>query len=378
MLSLYVHIPFCERKCAYCDFYSVEQKAMIPRFLQALSLEIEARAPALGGLPVDTIFFGGGTPSLLRVEDLRDVLDHLRRVFVVLPSAEITVEVNPGTMSGAQASAYRLMGVNRLSIGVQSFDPDELHFLGRIHTADEAVECVTAAREAEIQSVSIDLMYALPGQRHERWLQTLERAVGLAPDHISAYSLIVEDGTPLARWVRAGRVVPADPETEAQLYEITMATLRGHGYEQYEVSNYALPGHRSRHNSKYWTHGPYCGFGPSAHSFVNSGSAHRSWNVGALLSYCERLERGELPTAGEETVTRDQLVHERIFLGLRSGGLDLGALRRDLGHSFGPAARSVLRQLESDSMLTVEDEVVCLTEKGYLMCDEIAVRLMVP
>ncbi len=378
MPSLYVHIPFCQRKCIYCDFYSIETVTLMEGFLDALDAEIALASPVGDGETFDTLFFGGGTPSLLAPSELERVMRSLRRAFTLDRDAEITLETNPGTVSLEKLRDYRSLGVNRLSIGIQSFDEKELRFLGRIHDAAEAVRCVELAREAGYANVSVDLIYSLPGQRAGEWERTLSKALELRPDHLSAYSLIVEDDTPLARMVSAKLVSPNPVEAEAALYERTMDVMERSGFEHYEVSNYARPGFRSLHNSAYWSHEGYLGFGPSAHSFwrpVNGDAPLRWANVPALGRYCAELGRGELPVAMREELTRAQLCNERIFLGLRSTGVDLGNLEDEFAL---PADRLALAgDLVEEGAAVLEGGTLRLTARGYMLCDEIAARMMV-
>jgi oxygen-independent coproporphyrinogen-3 oxidase len=377
MPSLYVHIPFCQRKCVYCDFYSVETVGMMDAFLEALRAEIALGARAGEGARFDTLFFGGGTPSLLTPSQLQGVMEALRGAFRLTEDAEVTLETNPGTVSRETLRDYRSLGVNRLSIGIQSFDEAELRFLGRIHDAGQASRCVGLARDAGFLNVSVDLIYSLPAQTVAGWDATLSRAIALGPDHVSAYSLIVEDNTPLARMVAAKIVSPNPVEAEAMLYEHTMSVMERSGFEHYEVSNYARPGFRSLHNTAYWSHAEYLGFGPSAHSFWRTGdeAPPRRWsNVASVRAYCERLRGGEIPVAMREEVTRPQLCNERIFLGLRSAGINLPALEREFGL---PADRRALAcALVEEGAAVLEGGTLRLTSRGFMLCDEIAARLM--
>jgi oxygen-independent coproporphyrinogen-3 oxidase len=287
MPGLYIHIPFCERKCVYCDFYSIEGSSMMGRFLESLSHEINLCAQ-LGrdGLVFDTVYFGGGTPSLLSPSAVGSILDDLHRNFQVAKTTEITLEVNPGTVDSEKLKEFRQIGVNRLSIGIQSFHEHELKFLGRIHSAHEAKACVRSAQEVGYDNVSLDLIYALPGQDLRDCEDNLSTAVSLSPQHISAYSLIVEEGTPLARMVARGEVLPTSEEVETEMYLLTMEYLAARGFEHYEVSNYARRGFHSLHNSLYWNHDSYLGFGPSAHSFWCGEpflESTRWWNVARPL-----------------------------------------------------------------------------------------------
>jgi oxygen-independent coproporphyrinogen-3 oxidase len=380
MASLYVHIPFCERKCVYCDFYSVESSDSLGRFLDALRVEAELYREMAEGSRFETLFLGGGTPSLLSPLQMEGLLGMLRSAFWLAAEPEITVETNPGTVDREKLAAYRSLGVNRLSIGIQSFHDEELQFLGRIHDPGQAARCVEMARETGFGNVSVDLIYSLPGQSAARWESTLRRAVGLGPDHISAYSLIVEEHTPLARSVAAGRVVPNSAEAEAGLYEQAMRLLAAEGFEHYEVSNYARPGFRCAHNLAYWTHVNYLGLGPSAHSFWRAAPgtpARRWWNVANVTAYCERLESSGVPVASEEQLDRPTLLNEAILLGLRAGGIDQGRLRRDLGFELSEGQRRLIASLEEEGLATSTGEVLALTDRGYLLCDEIVRRLFV-
>ena len=379
MSSLYVHIPFCVRKCLYCDFYSIEDRSMMSMFLRALDREMHAYASYSEPSGVETIFVGGGTPSLLAPEHLQGILGTLASQFTLRPDAEITVETNPGTVDAEKLSAYRSLGVNRLSIGVQSFCDRELQFLRRIHTREEALRCFALARQAGFGNISIDLIFSLPGQTLAQWKANLQQAIALAPDHLSVYSLIVEDRTPLARMVSEGRVLPCPTDLEAEFYEFTMSFLADHGFEQYEISNYAKPGYRSRHNASYWSHRNYLGFGPSAHSFwqePGERSGRRWWNLANVHQYCEMLNDHRLPVASEETLGIDELVAERIFLGLRSDGVELERLHADLGFEFLRHQHEIVRELVDRGLAVLENHTLRLTSKGFLLCDEICERLL--
>lgn len=375
--SLYLHIPFCEKKCIYCDFYSIENHSSMNDFLAALHCEIALHAAYGSEETFETIFFGGGTPSLLEPVQLESILDHLHKTFHVTRDAEITVETNPGTVTHEKLASYRNLGVNRLSIGIQSFHEDELKFLGRIHDSLQAVQCVELARQVGFDNLSVDLIFSLPGQTIARWEENLRRALSLEPEHISAYSLIVEDNTPLARMVRSKLVSTNPIETEAELYEITMATMEANGFEHYEVSNYAKPGYRSKHNYNYWCHKKYLGFGPSAHSFWKDGCTNRRWwNIANISTYCERLRENRLPVASSEEITTKELANERIFLGLRSDGLNLDQLKSDFGVELPAHQHGIIQHLVGENIATLENHRLRLTSKGFLLCDEVSEQLM--
>lgn len=379
--GLYVHVPFCERKCIYCDFYSLEDLRRMDLFLDSLLKEI-ALAASLGsaGAQFDTIFFGGGTPSLLSPRQLESIIEALMKTFSVLSTAEITVETNPGTVDREKLRAYRSLGVDRLSIGVQSFHEDELKFLGRTHDAKVAKTCVRRAQEAGFENVSLDLICSLPGQTRERWESNLRQAVALQTKHISTYSLIVEPRTPLFRMVRSGQVTPLPPEQDAELYELTADFLAAHGFEQYEVSNHAKPGYRSRHNSKYWHHEFYLGFGPSAHSFWTGDSKQdvvRWWNVRSLKQYTEQVAKNQRPIDGDETLDEETLLREEILLGLRSDGIDIQSLRRRYHHDLLSVRGEQVREFIREQLMRVDREKLKLTKKGFLVCDAICEALVV-
>jgi oxygen-independent coproporphyrinogen III oxidase len=379
MPSLYLHIPFCEKKCLYCDFYSVESPNSMTDFLSALDREISMGKPLATGVTFETIFFGGGTPSLLEPGQLESILQRLHGTFVVSPDAEVTLETNPGTVDLGKLKAYRSLGVNRLSIGVQSFNDEDLRFLSRIHDRGQAIRCVDLARQAGFANISLDMIYSLPGQGLDRWKENLSQARGLGPEHISAYSLIVEDQTPLARMVASGQITPNPAETEASLYEYTMNFLGESGFEHYEVSNYARPTFRSRHNVAYWSHENYLGFGPSAHSFWSSpgtDSGRRWWNIASIATYVDRIRGGRLPVASEERLNTRDLINERIFLGLRSDGVRLAKLEADFRFEFLRRQRDLMHQMVAEGLAVVTDGTLRLTSRGYLLCDEISERLL--
>ncbi len=379
MTSLYVHVPFCERKCLYCDFYSVTDTERVEEFLAALMREISLQKDHSDGVTFETIFFGGGTPSLLAPVQVERILSHLYAAFRITPDAEVTLEANPGTMTGETLWAFRSLGINRLSIGIQSFHDHELKALGRIHDRAEAFRCIDHARAAGFDNISLDLIYSIPGQTLAEWEDNLRIAVDLAPQHIAAYSLIVEDGTALAYMVQAGEARMNSTDLEAEMYERAMELLGVHGYEHYEVSNYALPGFRCRHNGNYWSHEDYLGFGPSAHSFWKGSdgtSGRRWWNVADLSTYLDRLKGGALPVESEEQIGLCTMLNERIFLGLRSSGVDLEGLRWNFGYDLQALQGATMGWLLDEKMAVLEGDILRLTSKGYLLCDEICGRLL--
>ncbi|MCB2205263.1 radical SAM family heme chaperone HemW [bacterium] len=374
MPGLYIHIPFCDKKCIYCDFYSIESFRQYDDFLSALHREIAMRADVLPeDIVFHSIFFGGGTPSLLSDMQLGGILDALRSRFRFESDAEVTVECNPGTVDVDKLRGYRSAGVNRLSFGVQSFHADDLQFLSRIHDAGEAEAAIHAAHEAGMENVNLDLMFSLPGQTPERWLYNLERARTLGTTHLSCYSLTVEQGTPLARMVRLGTVAMPPEESDAALFDLTMDTLAEWDFQQYEVSNYARPGYTCRHNLTYWRHEDYLGFGPSAHS---TWLGRRWWNLSSVQSYVESLTRGALPEAGGETLDADTLRHEYIYLRLRSEGIHLPSYTRLFGGNLLEERSAYIGTCLKSGLLQRSGDRLHLSRKGILVCDEICAELM--
>jgi oxygen-independent coproporphyrinogen-3 oxidase len=401
-LGLYVHIPFCERKCPYCDFntYAGLHDLYAP-YAQALAHEIARAGDALGHPPARTIFIGGGTPTVLPVPLLAEIMDAIHRAFVVAPEAEITSEANPGTVDRARFSGLRALGINRLSMGAQSFDDEELRFLGRIHSAEDIERAFTAARAAGFDNINLDLIYGLPGQKAKTWTRTLARTLTLAPEHISCYSLTVEVGTPLARWVAAGSVPPPDDDLAADLYEEAQATLAEAGYEHYEISNWArlrnfssppappplpeagrgVPGHippspyRSRHNLIYWRNEPYLGFGPGAHSSLDG---RRWWNIRSPVDYIRRLAAGEGVMEGEETIGDALAMGETMMLGLRllPEGVGTEEFAARHGRSLEEVYATELRELQEWGLLEMLDGRVRLTPRGRLLGNQVFQRFL--
>jgi len=377
MSGIYIHIPFCERKCIYCDFYSVENLNLIDRFTESLLKEIKIfsiEADFFNDSIFDTIYFGGGTPSLLEPAQIEKILNKLSQSFKISSNPEITLETNPGTVDKRKLLEFKNLGVNRISFGVQSFFDDDLKFLGRIHTGEDAFKCVNDSFEVGFENVSIDLIFGLPGQTVEKWLENLKFAVSLNVPHISAYNLIVERGTPLHELVSLGKVEIPEDEIQAQLYERTIDFLENAGYVHYEVSNYAFEGFECQHNLKYWQYENYIGFGPSAHSFwINK----RWWNFANLNKYINALDLGKIPVANFEILDEEKMIEEFIYLGLRSKGINVARFKGKFGFEFVDGdIKDEIEELERAGYITIEDDFIKLTPKGFLLCDEIVLRLI--
>ena len=373
--GLYVHIPFCEHKCSYCDFYSIVLLDAMDRFTDALCREIDIRSECeqLDGI-VDTIFWGGGTPSLLKCEQVERIAAALRSAFPINPDYEWTIEANPGTVTYETLSCYRQLGINRISFGVQSFDDRELAFLERIHTAEQVVEAFELSRRAGFENINLDVIYALPGQELQTYRRTLERVCALKPEHVSAYSLMYERGTTLYNQLQQGKVIPLNDDEEAVLYRETVAFLTMNGYQQYEVSNFSQPQKKCRHNLLYWRRGEYLGFGPSAHSHI----ANVRWsNVRSLARYLDTIEHGELPIASVEHLSQQEQRTEMIFLGLRAEGIDLNVFAREFGIWLGRGAtRTILERWQTSGWARLNDGYLRLTSEGYALCDALTMELL--
>jgi oxygen-independent coproporphyrinogen-3 oxidase len=289
--SIYLHIPFCTHRCAYCDFNTYAgQESAIPAYVAALCREVEyVGEEAPRDVTIHTVFFGGGTPSLLLPQQVRTVLDTIRSTFRVEDDAEVTLETNPGTVSAAALRSLLGAGVNRISLGVQSTNGEELHMLERAHSFRDVLDAVSAVRRAGFVNLNTDLIYGLPEQTMETWQATVRRVLGFHPEHISAYALTLEQGTPFGQWARWGLLPPPDPDLAADMYEWLDEELRLQGYAQYEISNWAQDGRECRHNLQYWRGGPYLGFGAGAHGYTDG---YRYSNVLAIKSYIERLSEG--------------------------------------------------------------------------------------
>ncbi len=376
--ALYLHIPFCEKRCLYCDFYTVVGvDERIPDYIHALQKEIVLRAAEdfWQRQRFETIFFGGGTPSLLSPAQLAEIFDACFASFNFNPAPEITLETNPGTITNEQLAQYRAAGVNRLSFGVQSFDESELQLLDRTHSPEQAQAAILGARYAGFENVSLDLIFALPNQTRKRWQENLKRAVELEPNHISAYNLTIEAGTPLDHAIRKGKLAPLTEEEEREMYEFTINFLAQHGYRHYEISNFARPGSEARHNIKYWDGSAYLGLGAAAHSYDGK---RRFWNAANLRKYLESLASNALAEEGGEELTPRQKKFEFAFLGLRqTRGVDLQEFQRKFRVPFERAFNGVVAEMESEGLLVRENDFLRLSPEGIFLCDEICARLEV-
>ncbi len=365
--GLYVHVPFCQSKCPYCDFYSGTDLSLIPAYLAALAAEARLYQDRFSHF--DSLFLGGGTPSLLASAQLATLMKTLRRQFHFASDCEITLEANPDDVSSDKMRLWQDLGVNRVSLGVQSFQERELRFLGRRHTARQTEQALDLIRAAGCANLGLDLIYGLPGQTAAAWIKTLDKALTFQPEHLSCYQLTVAPNTPLGRKVGRGRVTPLGEEAERAFFLLTSRWLTDRGYRHYEISNFAREERfLCRHNLKYWQHVPYLGLGPGAHSLAGN---RRWWNHRSLVEYGAALDAGAPPVAGDETLTPEQLRLETLYLGFRTReGVELAALRAP------PGWEKALQELEDSGLVRVQEGRARATLEGLVVADRLPLLFM--
>lgn len=375
-LSLYIHVPFCAKKCAYCDFASYPgRETDWRRYFDEIATEIRLWSGEMDfGLlseryRVISMFIGGGTPTLVDAGYIQRVIDACRAIVPFEPDAEITIEGNPGTLTPEKLAAFRRAGVNRLSLGAQSFDDGLLRSLGRIHTAAQIGQAVTMARDAGFDNLNLDLMYALPGQGMNQWKDTLDAAIALGVEHISAYSLIVEPGTPMAARVASGTAIVPEDDAVNAMQRAAIDRLSAAGYRRYEISNYARPGFECRHNLVYWNRGDYLGLGCAAHSLMGGRRFHNPDSLDEYLSGGRRLD--------EVVLTPQDEMEETLMLSTRTErGLDLTAWARAFGTPFARGRERALDRLENGGLIETGDGFLRLTMRGMEVQDAVVLELM--
>jgi oxygen-independent coproporphyrinogen III oxidase len=376
---LYLHIPFCLRKCPYCAFVSQEPSAGdLEGYGAILLAEMDLVAQAFRAeRPLESVYFGGGTPSLLDPHQIARLLEQTGSLFGLGQEAEITLEANPGTVDQERLAAFRAAGVNRLSLGVQSFADPMLATLGRIHNGTEAKQAFQAARAAGFANIGIDLIHALPGQTLALWRNELEQALALAPEHISIYGLTVEEGTPFAgRYSDDSPLLP-DDDLSAIMFEEADDLLTAAGYEHYEIANYALPGHRSDHNSGYWRRDGYLGLGAGAHSFLRQGYGIRFGNPADLDTYAQAIAQGHLPHHDEQTLTLRDAMAEFMFLGLRmADGIGCNGFQQEFGVGLEETFGGEVSKLTTLGLLETADGRVRLTRRGMLLSNRVFAQFL--
>ncbi|MGI6490850.1 MAG: radical SAM family heme chaperone HemW [Pelotomaculum sp.] len=371
-LSLYIHVPFCIRKCRYCDFTSYPYTAdAAQKYLTGLKQEIQLYGSLLHqeDVEISTLFFGGGTPTCLSAAEINEVINWVKAHFSLTEACEITVEANPGTISTAGLASLRRAGVNRLSLGVQSFEDGLLKTLGRIHDAAQAVEAVLMARRAGFHNINIDLIYGIPGQSLAAWQNTLQRVLELAPEHISAYGLQLEEGTPLEQAIKQGAIKACPEDVDLAMYREIIDTLTRSGYSHYEISNFAKPGYECVHNLVYWLNGPYLGLGPAAHSYI---CGERYANENSLADYCQRIGQAKALPAQREALTIEEQMSETVFLGLRlTKGVNLAGFRERFHISLEEAYHSQIKKLTSQGLVMLDGGYLRLTKQGLPVANRV-------
>lgn len=372
MSGIYIHIPFCEKRCNYCDFFFTTNLNLIDNYLSALEKEITLYSPKLSGLNFDSIYFGGGTPSLLTSGKISRIISHVKNNFNISNDPEITLEANPEDLLNKNISEYKAAGINRISLGIQSFNNDELKFLTRNHTGEEAEKVLTDCLNV-FKNVSADIIYSLPGQKFEDVKISLDKVISHKTPHISCYTLTFEEKTILYKHYLDKKISKNNAETESDLYLDLSKYLSDNGYEHYEVSSYALPGAYAKHNSKYWALEDYIGLGPGAHSFING--ARRN-NVKNVSIYCKLLAQGKMPFDESEKEDLPDSKSEFIMLSLRASGLNLEDYKARFHESFEEIHNELIKNLIKNEYALLRNNRLRLTDKGYVIADEITAKFL--
>jgi oxygen-independent coproporphyrinogen-3 oxidase len=371
--ALYIHIPFCDHKCIYCDFYSLINYDNVEEYLSILKLEIAHYAQIYSNERIiDTIFFGGGTPSFMKPSYIQEIIEAVDKNFILNKEVEITLETNPGTVTKEKLIEFKNAGINRISIGVQTFDEEELKFLTRIHDKKTAINTIENSAEVGFENISLDLIFSLPNQSLQTWENNLKIAVDLPIKHISAYSLILERGTILNKMVLDGKVKMATENHDANLYKFTMDFLAGQNFNQYEISNFAKENYECKHNLYYWEYNDYLSFGTAAHSFVNG---TRWWNFSSLKKYIDEIKQKGNAVRGTEKLNNSQMLEEIVMLGLRSKGINLDTIKSINNYWLDKKQKKINILIES-SYIKKENNILKCTPKGYMICDELITELL--
>jgi len=378
-VSLYVHIPFCTQRCSYCDFYFVTTKRGYEEFVDTVCLEINLLARSYPKQSLSTIYFGGGTPSLLTSSLIHRILTHIRHSFHTGHVREITIEANPEDITDSLLQELLNMGVTRISLGVQSFNDDDLKFMNRCHNSGQAIQACSRIQSAGFNSWSLDLIFGIPDASLNRWENNLIKAVNTGVPHLSTYSLTVESFTPLHKQVQKGQVTMSSDTHISDQFQFAMDILKKAGYHHYEISSFAQSGHQSLHNSHYWSHDNYLGVGPSAHSFWWENDKMMRWeNVRNLRIYSDLVYQKKTPITFKETLSLHDLIREKIMLSLRtSQGIDLNDLERKYGYRMIGHQQQQLQLMEANGLIVQSKSFVRLTEKGMHLCDQITQQLWI-
>jgi oxygen-independent coproporphyrinogen-3 oxidase len=370
MSGIYIHVPFCKQACHYCDFHFSTSLRFKNEMLEAMLREIELRADYLGSTQINTIYFGGGTPSILSASEIGLFLNKIYSLFSVEPSAEISLEANPDDLSAEKLQAMKNAGINRLSIGIQSFVDVDLKLMNRAHDSKMAENCLVLARKAGFNNISLDLIYGLPYLTMPQWQANLDKALSFNPEHISAYALTVEPKTALHQMVKKGEIpIPDDALTSAQ-FNLLVETLKENGYRHYEVSNFCKPGFISQHNSGYWRDKRYLGIGPSAHSYNH---VSRQWNIANNIRYIQAIRQDDELSYELEETTNETAFNEYLLTSLRTDwGIDLNYIKSRFGFDFQKKFRPKMVNLMAQDKAVLKENALVLTQKGFLFADQIA------
>ncbi|MCZ6692635.1 MAG: radical SAM family heme chaperone HemW [Bacteroidetes bacterium] len=368
MAGIYIHIPFCRQACYYCDFYFTTQLRHRPELVKALCKELVLQKNYLEGLPIHTIYFGGGTPSVLTRQELKALFETIKACFPVVNNPEITLEANPDDLNEKKLFEMRSQGINRLSIGVQSFHGPTLKYLNRSHNEQQALNSLFEARKQGFQNINLDLIYGIPGHDHIHWRNDLEKTMAFKPSHLSAYCLTIENRTVFGNWYQKGKLIPVDDDFSVRQLEMLQEISGRYGYEQYEISNFALPKYQSQHNSNYWMQVPYLGIGPGAHSYNGK---IRQFNVRNLAKYLGFLEIDRIPCQIEVLQRKDH-INEYIMNSLRTkSGCNLKKLKEEYDFDLINACHPQLDKFKKLSLITYSQQLLRLTDKGKLLADTI-------
>jgi oxygen-independent coproporphyrinogen-3 oxidase len=368
MAGIYIHVPFCKQACHYCDFHFSTSLKLKDDFLKALQREMVLRSSEINE-DINTIYFGGGTPSLLNTNEISSILNSLSRCFHIAETTEITLEANPDDLNQKKLKELFAAGVNRLSVGIQSLNDNSLKWMNRAHDSSEARACLELAQSTGFQNISIDLIYGLPGLSLKEWEDELKEAFSYNIQHVSAYCLTVEPNTALGHWVKKGKEKPVDDEAVNNQFQLLIELAEQHGLEQYEVSNFGKSGFYSQHNTSYWHGIPYLGLGPSAHSYIEG---KRSWNIANNARYIRSIGDGKLPIS-TEVLSKHDLTNEYIMTGLRTKwGIDLERLKNQFGYDIRNDYQGLIKELIEKGLARLDEDQLVLTKSGLFMADGIA------
>ncbi|MFO7819630.1 MAG: radical SAM family heme chaperone HemW [Halanaerobacter sp.] len=368
--GLYIHIPFCAQKCHYCDFNSIAaHDDLINRYLKALKKEIRLVTDKYSSPKLGTIYIGGGTPTILSGTELSSILEECRQEFELERDLEITVEANPGTLNKKKLRLIKEVGVNRLSLGVQSFNNQALEKLGRIHKREDIIKSYQLAREVGFENISFDLIFALPGQSLGEWDKTLSQAIKLGPEHISAYNLKIEAGTVFAQWLKDGKIEKTEEDLDLAMYRRTIELLAENNYYQYEISNFSRPSYQSQHNKLYWQNEEYLSLGPGAHFYDGQ---YRGYNIVDIKDYCSHLENDNLAIAKKDKLTIRERIEDQLILGLRlNSGISLIDFQEKFNKSVAEIYGDELKKLRAQNLIKKSSEHICLTPRGRELANQV-------